>query len=211
MIKSKIDLNEVIKGEEIYLKVGDKDNVDRKIKFKILSDAEIGHQWFAKANDPAKPEKKAEVYRHTDKELLEPYDEDRAFQGTYGKSKIKVIISMLVWDFNSKSIKILTIDKATLVTLFIQEDADEDLKDIQEYDWKITWEGQNKERTYKLTRLDPSADEDEIKNIASALKENKLDMDRYMVGLNPIEEENDTKAVEKKEVAPEGENEATSE
>lgn len=183
-IKASKPLEEIGQSSpSIYLEVGDKRNIDRKIKMAFLEDAKIGYEIFAENNstDP-EDKRKAIVYRAFDKDDI-PKD-ITPFDGGYGPSKIKEILVAKVWDYEAKEVKLFITKQANVINQFLAVDMDDDLNDINSYNWKITWNAETGlDRKYEVLRLTDFQVTDEINE---AYVNSKIDVDAFLRGENPI-------------------------
>jgi hypothetical protein len=151
-----------------------------KVKFRILSDAAMGWEFWS--------EKKPYRFR-TKKEAVEApnydpqyyTDEDGEMRA---KNPIKHYWALAVWDYEAKAIKLLQINQATIQTPIDALMKDEDWgRDPKEYDISITRTGKGTGTKYAVT---PSNKSKTDPDILEAYKAKPINLDALLVDGDPF-------------------------
>jgi len=127
---------EVPKGPSNYAKLEVGEN-----KFRILSKALVGWEYFNNDQKPVRIEGAPQP--HVDKKLIK--------LDKYGKQDLKHFWAMIVWNYNAKSIQILTITQSSIQNRIKELAQSSDWGSPYKYDITITKKGSGKETEYTVT------------------------------------------------------------
>lgn len=142
---------------------------DGKNKFRILSSAIIGYEWWTESESGRKPGR-AKTF------------EEAVEQGT---EPIKHFWAFVVWNYQDQMVQILELTQKTIMSSIKALVDEEDWGDPKEYDISVTRTGEKLETTYSVT---PSPKKELSEEIVNAYMDTKIDLTQLYSGGDPFSE-----------------------
>lgn len=157
-----------------YMKFQKGDN-----KFRVLSTAIVGWEYWNKDNKPVRT-----------REYPEKYPTEDARIDTDGRaSECKHFIAMVVWNYTAEKVQILEITQKKIQRALSSYAMDEDMGDIQDYDIKVTKTGEGLKTEYEVRPLQAKPLDPKIKQTYEEMDTIRLE-ELYRGGdpFNPVQE-----------------------
>lgn len=192
-VNTKLDPKEVGKSNNSNDYLNDLKDLN-ELKFKVIGDVQVGFQYFQNATKedgtpgafPVRTELPPE-------EVIDP------FVSKYGASKPSQFMAMAIYDYSDNRIKLWTVTKKTIIGTLMAVELDEDLGEIQDYDFKVKKTGAGMETEYEVLRLEKS-------EVTPAMQEKydnaHINMQDFMDGVGGIGEKKEAKEAEPSEDQP---------
>jgi len=145
--------------------------IDGRNKFRVLSSAIVGYEWWVESQDGKRSPKRARTFNEAMEQGIDP---------------IKPFWAFAVWDYQSKAVKILELTQKTIMHAIKSLTEDEDWGMPQNYDITVSRSGEKLETKYAVM---PSPAKELDKDIAVIYAGTKIVLERLYDGLDPFKAE----------------------
>lgn len=142
-------------------------------KFRALGDAIVGWEWWTEEDGKKKPNRVQATYRDM---IPNEYKS--------GENSAYFFWAFPVWDYQTKSIRILTIKQSTIWSYLEDFYKNPDWGSLKEYDVTVTAKGDGFDREYTVT---PSPKKELDKDIEAEWKNTHINMQALFEGEDPFE------------------------
>lgn len=157
-----------------------------ELKFRIIGDAISGYQYFQNAKrddgtDTMKPVRSEDYPETLENPATQPWNGET--------SKPVQFLAMAIYDFADETIKLFQVTKKALLKSLAEVEFDDDLGEIQDYEFKAKKTGVKMDTEYTLLRLDKT---EATKEMLELYEKANVNLDDYMACTGGIGEKKGT-------------------